>query len=250
MTTIDTPLTTADNQIDNHIDNHPDTLYSVSDVAKVLELSRGSLYNRIQKSDNYESFRALGVSGDNNSILYPQSAWSKLLSDIDMSFPEVVLQAKTIEADTPEHPVESTTDTEFETAQIEIYEGNHQTTLANIDLGQQFDLGQLRSPLVEVQSYQDPLAMAQQLINQNSQIVGAMSADLQQRQAKIDQANQALALVDQSNQNLMLQAQQYQIESRVQAAMLNQTTTQLQQKIAIQQNLGKPVGSSSEPSQG
>mgnify|MGYP001792200274 CR=1 FL=1 len=133
-------------------------------------------------------------------------------------------------------------------ATVEIYQGNHQHTLANIDMNTSFDLSELRSPLVTVQSYQDPLAMAQQLIEQNQQIVGAMSVDLQQRQAKIDQTNHALTLIEQSNHNLMLQAQQYQIESRVQAAVLNQTTTQLQQKIAIQQSLGKPVGSSVEQS--
>lgn len=133
--------------------------------------------------------------------------------------------------------------------EIQIHQGNHQQTLASMDLSGSRDLGLLRSPYMEVVSFDDPLSLAQQVIQQNNQLVGAMSTDLQQRQAQINQANQALSLVEQSNHNLMLQTQQYQIESRVQAAVLNQTTTQLQQKIAIQQSLGKPVGASSEQSQ-
>ena len=131
-------------------------------------------------------------------------------------------------------------------AEIQIYEGNHQQTLAPIDMTGARDLGQLRSPFMEIQSYQDPLAMAQQLVSQNSQFVGAMSADLQQRQEQLNRTNEALALVEQSNQNLLHQAQQYQIESRVQAALINQSTVQLQQKINQQQGLGKPVSGQSQ----
>ena len=123
---------------------------------------------------------------------------------------------------------------------IEIVQGNHQQTLAPIDLSGPRDLGLLRSPYTEIQSFEDPLAMAQELLNQNSAIIGAMSADLQQRQEQINRTTQALELVEQSNHNLRQQTLAYQIESRVQAATLNQATTQLQQKVAIQQQLGKP----------
>ena len=152
-------------------------------------------------------------------------------------------QSKRQAADTVvDEPVTSPTTS----AEIEIYEGNHQRTLAPIDMSGARDLGQLRSPLMTIESYQDPLAMAQQLISQNQQIVGAMSADLQQRQEQLNRTNEALAMVEQSNQNLLHQAQQYQIESRVQAAMLNQSTVQLQQKINQQQGLGKPVSGQSQ----
>ena len=131
---------------------------------------------------------------------------------------------------------------------LQIHQGNHQHTLAVPELGGSRDLGQLRSPHQTVSSYADPLALAQQLITQNAQFVGAMSADLQQRQAQLDATNEALAAVENSNQNLMAQAQRYQIEAAVQGAMLNQQTQALQRKVQQQQALGKPAASSSSPS--
>ncbi len=130
-------------------------------------------------------------------------------------------------------------------ASIKIYQGNHHQTLDPIDLSGSRDLGLLLSPYTEIQSFEDPLAMAYEVLNQNEALIGAMSTDLQQRQAKINQVTQAVELVEQSNQNLRQQTLAYQIESRVQAATLNQASTQLKQKIAIQQQLGKPQGTSS-----
>lgn len=132
-------------------------------------------------------------------------------------------------------------------ASIDIYQGNHQNTLAAPDLSGSRDLGQLRSPRSQVNSYADPLALAQMVVNQNAQIVGAMSADLEQRQQQLDATNQALSLVEQSNQNLIAQAQSYQIEAAVQGAMLNQQTQALQQKVQQQQSLGKPPTGSQQP---
>lgn len=137
--------------------------------------------------------------------------------------------------------------TTIDPGSIEILQGNHQSTLAVPDLNGARDLGTLSSPYMQVESYADPLALANQLINQNAQIVGAMSADLQQRQVQLDRTNQALNLVEQSNQNLIAQAQQYQIESRVQAAILNQQTQALQQKVQQQQALGKPATGAPQP---
>lgn len=130
---------------------------------------------------------------------------------------------------------------------IEISQGNHQKVLAPIDLSGSRDLGLLRSPYTEVVSFEDPLAMAQEVLSQNNAIIGAMSADLQERQAQINRTSQALELVEQSNQNLRDQTLAYQIESRVQAATLNQATTQLQQKITIQQQLGKGPRADAQP---
>ena len=132
-------------------------------------------------------------------------------------------------------------------APIDIYQGNHQNTLAAPDLSGSRDLGQLRSPRQTVNSYADPLALAQMVVSQNAQIVGAMSADLEQRQQQLDRTNEALSLVEQSNQNLITQAQSYQIEAAVQGAMLNQQTQALQRKVQQQQALGKPADGSQPP---
>ena len=233
MTVTDTALT----PIDNQADNGASTLLSVSDVATLLKFNRGTLYNRIKVSDSYESFKAAGTTGDNNAILYTQAAWTKLLNDVGLALPSVTDDAVS-DGDTP-----------VETTSITVIEGNHRETLANIDLNNNFDLGTLRSPLQTAQSYQDPLAMAQQLIAQNQERVAAMNADLQRQQAQVDASTQAIAMVEQSNFQLMQQTLNYQMESRIQALALNQNTTQLQQKIAVQQSLGKPAGSVSEQSQ-
>lgn len=134
-------------------------------------------------------------------------------------------------------------------AQIEIHQGNHTQTLAPIDLSGSRDLGVLRSPYIEIKTFDNPLVMAQEVLSQNSAIIGAMSTDLEQRQKQINQVTQAVELVEQSNENLRQQALTYQIESRVQAVLLNQETTKLQQKIAIQQSLGKPQGGAQVPGQ-
>lgn len=233
----DTKLTSFDNQADNQIDTGVVKSLSVSDVAKRLEMNRGTLYNRIKVSDSYDTFKATGVTGDNNAIFYTETAWRELLSDVGLGLPEIVEQSS------------KTNDTPVETASITVIEGNHRQTLANIDLNNNFDLGTLRSPLQTTQTYQDPLAMAQQLIAQNQERVAAMNADLERQQAQVDASTQAIAMVEQSNFQLMQQTLNYQMESRIQALALNQNTTQLQQKIAVQQSLGKPAGSVSEQSQ-
>lgn len=141
------------------------------------------------------------------------------------------------------------TEEPFTPTAITVIEGNHRETLANIDLNNDFDLGTLRSPLQTVQSYQDPMAMAKQILAQNQERVAAMNADLQRQQAQVNESAQAIAMVEESNFHLMQQTLNYQMEARIQALMLNQNTTQLQQKIAIQQSLGKPSGGHSEQSQ-
>ncbi|MEM9006972.1 MAG: hypothetical protein AAGE59_26020 [Cyanobacteria bacterium P01_F01_bin.86] len=155
--------------------------------------------------------------------------------------PEVEAIGQNAEAHTQAMPVTP--------ASIEIYQGNHQQTLAPINLSGSRDLGLLRSPYTEIKTFDDPLAMAKEVLNQNNAIIGAMSHDLQERQAQINRTTEALELVEQSNQNLRDQTLAYQIETRVQAATLNQATTQLQQKIAIQQSLGKPQSGAQAPGQ-
>lgn len=232
MTAANTALTTVDTMTDTVFGNNTDSRLSVSDVAKRLEMNRGTLYNRIKASDSYEGFKAAGITGDNNSILYLESAWVELLESVDLSLPSVLDEI----VEKPSTPV------------LAVYDGNHQETLANIELDNSFTLGELRSPLTTVQSYADPLAMAQQVVAQNQQMIAAMSNASQQRQQQLDQANQALATVEASNYQLLQQVQQYQIDSTVQGALLNQATVQLQQKIAIQQQLGKsPAGATSQP---
>ena len=97
MTTIDNTLTTTDIQIDTQTDSKPDTMLSVSDVAKLLDLSRGTLYNRIQKANSYESFKEQGERGSNNSVLYPKTLWTGLLEEVGLSFPDDAIEPEIID---------------------------------------------------------------------------------------------------------------------------------------------------------
>ncbi|MEM9164256.1 MAG: hypothetical protein AAGC54_14450, partial [Cyanobacteria bacterium P01_F01_bin.4] len=125
-------------------------------------------------------------------------------------------------------------------AELQIYEGNHQVTLPTPDLNGNRTLSALRSD-VDVVAYDDPLAMAQAIIQQNNQLIGAMDQHRQQKQQQLAAANQALQAIQGSNQQLKDAAIEYKIDSRIQGAQLNQATQQLGAEIAEQQRLGKPV---------
>ncbi|NEP19817.1 MAG: hypothetical protein F6J97_23510 [Leptolyngbya sp. SIO4C1] len=125
-------------------------------------------------------------------------------------------------------------------AEVQIYDGNHQVTLPTPQLNNGFALDALRSE-TDVLSYDDPLTLAQSVLAQNQQIVGAMDAHRQQQVQKLAATNQALQTIQLSNQQLRDAAIEYKIDSRVQGAQLNQATQQLGAAVAEQQRLGKPA---------
>ncbi|MEM8806871.1 MAG: hypothetical protein AAGF01_12660 [Cyanobacteria bacterium P01_G01_bin.38] len=122
--------------------------------------------------------------------------------------------------------------------ELQIYEGNHQVTLPTPNLDDSFNLGVLRSD-ADVLSYDDPLTLAQSVIAQNQQIMGAMDVHRQQQAQKLAATNKALQVIHQSNQQLQDAAIEYKIDSRIQGAQLNQATQQLGAEITEQQRLGK-----------
>ncbi|NEZ68408.1 hypothetical protein D0962_37800 [Leptolyngbyaceae cyanobacterium CCMR0082] len=203
--------------------------HTLSDIAEGAGVNKRAVQGWLAKAKTQH--------GEVGEIIGTTRMFSNAERDILLSY-----QSKRQTTETPvNEPVTPTA--------ITVIEGNHRETLANIDLNNDFDLGTLRSPLQTVQSYQDPMVMAKQILAQNQERVAAMNADLQRQQAQVNESAQAIAMVEQSNFHLMQQTLNYQMESRIQAMALNQNTTQLQQKIAIQQSLGKPSGGQSEQSQ-
>ncbi|NEP16876.1 MAG: hypothetical protein F6J97_08210 [Leptolyngbya sp. SIO4C1] len=147
----------------------------------------------------------------------------------------------TVTADEPEQPAPVA-------AELQIYEGNHQVTLPTPQLSSGFALDTLRAD-ADVLSYDDPLTLAQSVLAQNQQIIGAMDVHRQQQVQKLAATSQALQAIQLSNQQLRDAAVEYKIDSRVQGAQLNQATQQLGMAVAEQQRLGKPVAPSSSESE-
>ena len=139
-------------------------------------------------------------------------------------------------------------DNPLPTSKITIYEGNHQVTLPNPSLSNEFSLDVLRTGS-DVFSYDDPLELAKSVIAQNQQLIGAMTAHRQRQIDQLTQATQALQAVQQSNQSLKAQASQYQLDAHSHGVELNQVTQQLGAAVAEQQSLGKsPTGEQSPQS--
>jgi hypothetical protein len=124
--------------------------------------------------------------------------------------------------------------------------GNHHITLAAPTLPQAYSLEVLRDS--EVQTFEDPLLLAEQFLNVADSIATAMEQDLQQREAKLQATRNAKRQIQDKARTLQLQQQSYQDRSWI----LNQTTTQetadLGDALAGLQALGKPVAGDSQES--
>ena len=81
-------------------------------------------------------------------------------------------------------------DNPLPTSKITIYEGNHQVTLPNPNLSNEFSLDVLRAD-TDVFSYDNPLGLAKSVIAQNQQLIGAMAAHRQRQVDQLTQATQA-----------------------------------------------------------
>ncbi|MEM1240367.1 MAG: hypothetical protein AAGI45_11050 [Cyanobacteria bacterium P01_H01_bin.26] len=235
MTSTDSVLTSTDTPIDIQTDNW----LSVSDVAKLLDFNRGSLYNRIKATDGYEQFRALGISGDNNSILYPESAWRQLLDGIGVTLPEQPVEPA---ANTAQQPDATGTDTPVTPTEIQVFTGNHRNTLASPQFPTEFNLGSLRSELATVSAHDDPLALAEQFINGADSLMDAMSQDEKAMAQKIAQTRQARQAVGRKVDQLKRRNDIYALRTELLADRQNVETAALNDDFEVLQSMGKPEG--------
>ncbi|MEL6776511.1 MAG: hypothetical protein AAFO06_04580 [Cyanobacteria bacterium J06597_16] len=184
--------------------------------------------------------KATTAHGEIGELVEGTRLFSNEEKDILLSYQSKRPQ-NTVVADEPEQ-------TQPVAAEIQVYEGNHQVTLPTPNFGGDRTLSALRSD-ADVLAYEDPLAMAQAIVHQNNQLIGAMDQHRQAQGQRLAATTQALQAIQGSNQQLKDAAIEYKIDSRIQGAQLNQATQQLGAEIADQQRLGKPAaptGSASE----
>lgn len=129
-----------------------------------------------------------------------------------------------------------------ETPAITVEVGNHQITLATPQLPQTFTLESLRGS--ELQTYDDPLAIAAQFINAADQLETSMAIDIQQREQKLQQTKQAAAAIAAKRQKLELEARLYQMQTANLHTATNAETANLTEGLTALQKLGKPQGES------
>lgn len=235
MTATDTALTATDNRIDTTSDSQNDNWLSVSDVAKLLDCNRGSLYNRIKAADGYEQFRALGISGENNSILYPETSWRKLLSSIDLTLPELTSKS---DADTAQQSGTAGNDIPVTPSEIQIFTGNHRNTLAAPQFPTEFNLGSMRSELATVDAHEDPLALAEQFINGADSLMNAMAEDEKAMAQKIAKTRQARQAVGRKVDQLKRRNDIYSLRTELLADRQNVETAALNEDFSVLQSMG------------
>lgn len=125
--------------------------------------------------------------------------------------------------------------------------GNHQIVRSTPDLPESYSLESLRT--TESVQIEDPLAAAAHFLAIADHLTTKMRSDLQVRQAKLNQTQQATEAIKAKRQQLELEARIYQLEtSRLDTAQ-TATTQQLQTDLASLQSLGKPVATGSDGSQ-
>lgn len=126
------------------------------------------------------------------------------------------------------------------TTALVVQDGNHQTTLTPT-FTDSFHLESLRGDMT-VSSYEDPIAIAQMVIAQNHQIIGAMQQHKAKQQLQLQNTQEALQLIETSNRQLEAATIDYKIDSRIQGTQINQSTQKLTEAMRQQQALGKKEG--------
>lgn len=126
----------------------------------------------------------------------------------------------------------------IETPEITVEVGNHQITLVTPQLPQTFTLEGLRGS--ELQTYDDPLAIAAQFLSAADQLETSMAVDIQQREQKLQQTKQAAAAIAAKRQKLELEARLYQMETNRLHTATNAETANLTEGLTALQKLGKP----------
>jgi hypothetical protein len=126
------------------------------------------------------------------------------------------------------------------TPTVEVERGNHQIVLATPDLPQAYSLEGLR--VTESVGFEDPLAIAQQFLQVADQIQTAMETDIQQREQRLNQTQQAKHQIATKAQELRLDQRFYQERTRNLDTALSAETQELQTAFADLQKLGKSSG--------
>ncbi|MBW4692236.1 MAG: hypothetical protein KME27_10765 [Lyngbya sp. HA4199-MV5] len=124
-----------------------------------------------------------------------------------------------------------------EASPVTVEVGNHQIVLGAPQLPQTYTLEGLR--VSEVQTYEDPLALAAQFINAADQLETSMAVDIQQREQKLQQTKQAAAAIAAKRQKLELEARLYQMETNRLHTATNAETVSLTEGLTALQSLGK-----------
>lgn len=116
--------------------------------------------------------------------------------------------------------------------------GNHKIIVATPQLPQTYSLAGLRTG--EAQQFNNPLAIAQQLVNAAQQLREAMNADIQQREQTLAETRAASQAVAAEAEKLALEARLYQLQTQALDRDVTAETQELQRRLIELQSLGKP----------
>ena len=212
-----------DTNMNNQMDTPVTEKLTVSAMAERLDIARGTLYRRLEKSGHYQSFKAVGAKQENNSILYTREAWTQILESVGLSYP----------VSTDESVPLTTTPTE-----IQVFTGNHRNTLAVPQFPTEFNLGSLRSELATVDAHEDPLALAEQFINGADSLMTAMAEDEKAMAQKIAQTRQARQAVGRKVDQLKRRNDIYSLRTELLADRQNVETAALNEDFSVLQSMG------------
>lgn len=139
-------------------------------------------------------------------------------------------------SDVAEPADESASSAEIVPFEVEV--GNHQKTLPPPALPQIYTLQGLRSG--ESVQIDDPIALANQVVQAINRVQDVMKNDLRNREQKLQETKQAQKTVDAKVQELKLDQRFYQEKANQVDFAQTETTQTLQEAISVLQDLGKP----------
>ena len=116
--------------------------------------------------------------------------------------------------------------------------GNHQIVLAPPQLPAQYSLEVLRTG--EAVSFEDPLAVAASFLETADLLEGAMTADIANRQLRLEATQKAKDAIAQKRQKLELEARLYQLQTKTLDGALSAETAALQAELGKLQQFTAP----------
>lgn len=220
------------NLVDNPVNTLHEEKHSISAMAIKLNISRGKLYRLLQQSGQYDSFKASGESQpENNQILYTQSDWENILTDIGYAYPQ------------PEQPTERPDETALGSCLVEFVDSAAVHTLDTPEIPQTFDLAIARQNLglAPVTDNADLLNQADRAL----QTIQAMSAHLDSQWAQAEQglrqSQQTAATVRRAAQGLQDKARRVEMRTAIATEMKALADSETQEHLAEVASLGKPA---------
>ncbi len=124
------------------------------------------------------------------------------------------------------------------TTTVTVETGNHQLVLTTPHLPQTYSLEGLRADTAI--QFEDPLALAAQFLEAADLVTNAMQADLQQREAQLNQTRQAKDAIAKKATELHLEQRLYQERAHYIDTTQTRETASLQETLRTLQALGKP----------